>query len=108
MSVIISWVFALFSGRFIFRRLYRKDKGHSVVRYYTVGAFCISYVLTFAMYVFPALVFGISIPTRSDASYEASVMASLSIFVFMALIFTLFGFGFGKLKEKFGEDRRRD
>ena len=104
MSVIISWVFALFSGRFIFRRLYRKDKGHSVVRYYTAGAFCISYIFTFALFVFPALIFGSGLGGGPDKGFEDNLMRSLAIFVGWALVFTAFGFGFGKLKEKFGND----
>jgi hypothetical protein len=104
MTVIISWVFALFSGRFIFRRLYGKDKGHSVVRYYTAGAFCISYIFTFALYVFPALLFDPRSGGGPDKGFEDNLMRSLAIFVGMALFFTAFGFGFGKLKEKFADD----
>jgi hypothetical protein len=102
MTVILCWVAALLTGRFIFRRLYDKNKGHSVVRYYTAGAFCISYILTFAMFVFPALFFG----SGSSGGVEDSLMSSLAVFVAWALVFTAFGFGFGKLKEKFGEDRK--
>jgi hypothetical protein len=54
------------------------------------------------MFVFPALFFG----SGSSGGVEDSLMSSLAVFVAWALVFTAFGFGFGKLKEKFGEDRK--
>ena len=106
MTGILCCVAALLTGRFIFRRLYDKNIGHSVVRYYTAGAFCISYIFTFAMFVFPALFFGFGFGGGPDKGFEDSLMSSLAVFVAWAFVFTVFGFGFGKLKEKFAEDRK--
>ena len=106
MAVLLCWVTALLTGRFIFRRLYDKNRGHSITRYYTAGAFCISYIFTFAMFVFPALFFGSGFGGGPDKGVEGNLMSSLAVFVAWALVFTAFGFGFGKLKEKFSEDRK--
>lgn len=100
MDIIVSLIVALFSGRALFRILHKKEAGHSIVRYYSAGAFCISFIVTFSFWVFPALFGSLSGVPNS----EEKIMRSLALFVGYAVIFTIVGFVFGKLKEKFGQN----
>jgi hypothetical protein len=100
MIVIVSFIVAVLIGRALFRTLYKKEAGHSFVRYYTSGAFCVSFILTFALWVFPALLGGLA----GNPGSEEKIAASLAVFLFWAIISTSGGFLFGKLKEKLAKN----
>lgn len=98
-GVILGFIVSIVLGRRIFRWLYDKQKGHTVTRYYTAGSFSCAFILTWGIWVVPALFLG----QGPGPSYEANLVRSVILFVLWSAVFTSVGFGFGKLKERFGQ-----